>query len=172
MFGDVGFIIAQIISVAAVVTGFISFQMKSARGILLFQIITAFLFVVHYIMLGAFSAAALNFISAIRCVLYYIRNKKNSNNLLLPFIFAIILVITSILTWEGWYSALIMVGLMISTISLSLPNPQHIRAAVLIKAPLCLVYNICVYSLGGVVFEIATLGSAIIGLIKNRKKAN
>jgi hypothetical protein len=39
----------------------------------------------------------------------------------------------------------------------------------LVKAPLCLIYNLFVLSIGGVVYESAVLASAIIGLIKYRK---
>ena len=39
MFGEVGIIIGQILSFVAVATGFISFQMKSAKGVLIFQIV-------------------------------------------------------------------------------------------------------------------------------------
>ena len=56
MFGEIGMIIGQGLSLVAVVTGFISYQMKSAKGILLFQIITALIFSAHYLLIGAMTA--------------------------------------------------------------------------------------------------------------------
>ena len=124
MFGEIGIIIGQILSIVAVVTGVISFQMKTSKGILFFQIITA------------------------------------------------LVVFTSLLTWDGWYSAFIMLGLLINSIGFSSPNAQIIRKLNLIKSPLCLVYNLCVSSPGGIIFETSSIISTVIGLVKNRKKTN
>ena len=170
MFGETGNTIGQILSLIAVATGFISFQMKTSRGILSFQILTALLFSAHYILIGAMTAAALNFLAAIKCVFYYIRNKRGSRSLLVPIFFTVLVCITSLLTWDGWYSLFIMTGLLINAVSLSLSNPQTIRKLTLVKSPLCLTYNICVLSSGGSIYEIATFISAIIGILKNKKK--
>lgn len=44
MFGEAGYVIGQILSVVAVVLGFISYQMKTPKGMLVFQITTALVF--------------------------------------------------------------------------------------------------------------------------------
>jgi len=172
MFGSVGNIIGQILSIVAIITGFVSFQMKSSRRILFFHIITALIFSAHYFLIGAMTATALNFIGAIKCVCYYIRNKRNSNSLFAPLFFTALVFVTSILTWDGWYSIFIMTGLVVNSIGLTFSNPQTIRKLNLIKSPLCLIYNLIVMSSGGVVFEIATFTSTIIGIIKNQKNSN
>ena len=170
MFGEIRTIIGQILSIVAVVTGVISFQMKTSKGILFFQIITALVFSAHYFLIGAMTATVLNFIGAIQCVCYYIRNKRQSDNPILPILFTVLVVFTSLLTWDGWYSAFIMLGLIINSIGFSSPNAQVIRKLNLIKSPLCLVYNLCVSSAGGIIFETSSIISTAIGLVKNRKK--
>jgi len=170
MFGETGKVIGQILSILAVGTGFLSFQMKSAGKLLLFQIVTALLFAAHYLLIGAPTAAALNFVGAVKCFAYYFRNKKGSKSLLIPAFFTVLLAVTSILTWNGWYSSLIMAGLLVNSVGLAFDDPQIMRASTLIKSPLCLAYNIIVLSTGGIVFEGATLFSAVLGLIRNRKK--
>ena len=170
MFGEVGIIIGQILSLVAVATGFISFQMKTSKGILFFQILTALMFSTHYFLIGAMTAAALNLVAAIKCIFYYVRNKRNSNSLFVPIFFTVLVCITSLLTWDNWYSIFIMVGLIINAVSLSLSSPQTIRKLTLIKGPLCLTYNIFVLSTGGIIYEVATFISAIIGILKNREK--
>lgn len=172
MFGEVGIIIGQVLSIVAVITGFISFQMKTAKGILVFQIITALIFSTHYFLIGAMTAMALNLVASIKCICYYIRNKRNSTSLFVPVFFTVIVLVTSILTWDGWYSVFIMLGLLVNAISLSLSHPQAIRKLTLIKSPLCLAYNICVLSTGGIIFELAVTISSIIGIIKNRKDSS
>lgn len=168
MFNDITNLIGQLLSLGAVATGFVSFQMKTAKGILSFQIVTALLFSAHYALIGAMTASALNFVAAVKCVAYYIRNKRQSQSLLLPIFFTALVFVTSLLTWDGWYSAFIMTGLLINSVGLALSNPQTIRKLTLIKSPLCLTYNILVFSTGGTIYEIAILISAILGIWKNR----
>ena len=171
MFGEVGVIIGQALSIVAVITGVISLQTKTARTILCWQIITALIFSAHYFLIGgAMTAVALNLLSAIKCVCYYFRNKKGSNNPIIPIIFTLLIIVSSILTWDGWYSALLMVGLVVNSIGFALPDPQAIRKLNLIKSPLCLVYNALVFSTGGIIYEAATFTSAVIGIIRNKDK--
>ncbi len=172
MFGETGYIIGQILSIVAVILGFISFQMKKPKGILVFQTATALVFATHYLMIGAFTAVALNFLAAVKCVCYYIRNKRGSKNMITPIFFTALIVVTSIMTWDGWYSVFIMAGLVINSIAFSLSDAQTIRKLNLIKAPLCLFYNIAVLSVGGIIYESATFMSSVIGIIKNRKTKN
>ncbi len=168
--GETGEVIGQILSIFAVGTGFLAYQMKSAGKILIFHIATALLFSAHYLLIGAPTAAALNFVGAVKCLTYYFRNKKGSKSLVFPIFFTVLVAVTSVLTWNGWYSSLIMAGLLVNSVGLAFNDPQIMRASTLIKSPLCLAYNIIVLSTGGIVFECATLFSAVLGLIRHRKK--
>ena len=159
-------IIGQLLGIVAVVFGFISFQMKTSRGILIFQVATASLFAAHYYLLGAPTASALNVLAALFCVVYYFRDKRGSNSKIAPVIFTVLVIITSVLTWDSWYSVFIMSGLIVNTLSLSLSDPQKIRYCMFVKAPLCLIYNIIVLSVGGIFYECAVLVSSAIGIIK------
>ena len=161
-------IIGQILSIVAVILGFITFQTKTPRGILIFQLLTALVFSAHYFLIGAMSAAGLNFIAAIKCLCYYLRDRKDKKGIVIPMIFTVLVIVTSILTWDGWYSLFIMTGLTILTISFAF-SANTIRKMNLIKSPLCLVYNVCVLSIGGIIYEMATFISTITTLIRERK---
>ena len=169
MFGETEMIVGQALSIVAVVLGFISFQMKSSRGILFFQTVTALTFSAHYFLIGAMTASALNFVAAVKCVAYYVRNKRNSQSLVLPIFFTVLVFVTSLLTWDGWYSIFIMTGLLVNSVGLALPNPQTIRKLTLIKSPLCLAYNCLVLSSGGILYEAAVFVSAILGLLRAKR---
>ena len=171
MLGETARTIGQILSIVAVATGFISFQMKTPRGILIFQLITALIFSTHYFLIGATSATALNLMAAVQCLFYYLRNKRNSKSPVVPIVFTALMIASSILTWDGWYSVFIMAGLVINTVSLGFSS-QTIRKLNLVKSPLCLTYNVCVFSIGGIIYEAATFVSAIIGLFKYSKQAD
>jgi uncharacterized membrane protein YkgB len=169
MDNEVFYAIGQGLGILAVIVGFISYQMKTQRGIIALQMATALIFTLHYVFIGAPTAIALNLLGAVSCVFYYLRDKRGGKGLIEPIIFAVLIIVSSILTWEGWYSALIMVGLVFNTLSLTFSDPQRTRAVVFIKSPLCLIYNAIVLSGGGVIYECAVLTSAIIGIIKNKR---
>ena len=163
------FAIAQGLGGVAVILGFASFLQKSQKGILIFQVITGLVFTAHYLLLGAYSAVPLNFVSSVACVVYYFRDKRGSTGKLLPAIFTTVAAVLGLLAWEGWHSALVVAGVMVGTVGLSCAKPRHTRLFVLLKSPLCLAYNAWVFSVGGVVYECAILLSAILGLIRDRK---
>ena len=72
----------QFLGVVAVIFGFISFQMKTPRGILSLQLATALVFAAHYFFIGALTATALNLLGAVKCavlsssVIGIIRNRR------------------------------------------------------------------------------------------------
>ena len=163
-------IIGQILGIAAVVVGFFSYQMKTAKKLLTFEIIVAFLFSAHYFFIGELTAMALNLLSVVQCVFYYFRSKRNSRNMLIPIVFTVLMVVIGIFTWEGWHSAFIVIGLAVYSLAIAMSNTQMIRIAMFIKNPLCLVYNVVVLSIGGIIYECTVFVSSVIGLIRNRKK--
>lgn len=164
------FIIAQVLGGVAVVLGFASFIQKRKATILVLQLATALVFTVHYILLKAYSAVPLNFLSGIACICYYWLDKKEKQMPVVPVIFAVLTAVLGVLAWEGWHSALVTVGVVVSTLGLALPTPKLTRYSVLVKSPLCLAYNALVFSVGGVVYECAILTSAIIGLVRDHKQ--
>ena len=166
-------LIGQLLGVVAVILGFACFQMKSSRAILVFQIIIALVFSLHYVCIGAYAAAPVNALAAIQNLCYYFRNKKGSKSMFLPIFFAVLMVVVNILSWifmgGEWYTAFLLAGVTVLAISLSFSSEQKIRYSMLIKAPLCLLYNAFELSIV-VVYEAAVLVSSIVGIIKYRKE--
>ena len=61
-------IIAQIIGISAVVLYILSYQMKRRKAIIFVNATSSFLYVVQYIMLGAFEGAALDTLGALSAI--------------------------------------------------------------------------------------------------------
>ena len=170
MLDDILYYTGQFLGIVAVILGFVSFQMKTPKRILACQITVAFLFAAHYLLIGAFDAAPLNLLAALSNILYYFRAKRDSKSLFEPIFYIAMITVIGIVTWESWYTLILMCGLYATAIGLSLSDPQKTRGVMLVKAPLCLIYNALVLSVGGIIYESAVFSSAIIGLIRNRKK--
>lgn len=161
------FLLGQGLGIVAVITGFLSYQMKHPRGILILQFITSLAFLSHYLLLGAPTAAALNVVGAVGCVCYYLRDRRGGGRWM-PALFSLLLLAIGVLTWEGTHAALLILGLVLNNIALSFSDPQNTRRMMLIKSPLCIVYNIFVLSVGGIIYESAVLISAISALLRHR----
>ena len=164
------YIIGQVLGIVAVVLGFISYQMKLPRGIILTQLATAMVFALHYLLIGAVTAAVLNFLAGVKCIAYYFRDKKGGRSVAEPIIFIVLVIVSGVLTWESWYSIALMVGLVVDTVGLALSDAQMTRRFVFVKSPLCLLYNAMVFSVGGIIYECAVLASSVIGLLKYGKE--
>ena len=165
------FLLGQAFSILALVLGFISYQQKRPAGVIFFQIATGIAFAIHYFLLDEITGAAVNLINSVLAVFYYLRAKREKNDIITPAILCSIVAIITIITWDSWYSAFLLVGIMLANLSLAFSDPQKTRAMMYIKSPLCLLYNIFALSIGGVIYEVVVLISATIGIIRNRKKS-
>ena len=169
---DYAEIIGQILGFLAVIFGFISFQMKTHKKLMLTQVGISGTFVIHYLLIGAKTACVLNFICVLRNLVYCYSDKKIFSGKFYPPLFAFIMVIFGAFSWQGWYSLFSILGLGINTICLSLKNPQKIRYSILVTSPLIIIYDIVAKSYGGLMLETTVMISSIIGIIRYRKQVN
>ena len=68
--------ISQVIGFVGTIVSFIIFQQNKRSRIIGLQILSTSLFAVHYILLGAFTGAALNLIAVTRSIVFYNNDKK------------------------------------------------------------------------------------------------
>ena len=171
MFENIDWImlIGQALGVVAVILGFITYQMKGSKRLLIVNLITCGVFCLHYLLIGAISGAVMNGLGILRNVVYTNRDKKIFSSPVWPFVFAAMMVAAGILSWQDWRSILVICALFINTLALSLKNAQHIRFSLLITCPTVLVYDLLLHSYGGAVYEGMSIASALIGIVRFRK---
>ena len=164
---DTIYIIGQILGGVAIALGFLSYQMKTQKCLLIAQILTCIVFCLHYLMIGAISGMALNAVCFLRnLVYYYLNQRKGGCGRIVPLAFAVLLGIIGIITWEAWYSVFVFLGLVLNTLALSFSNPQRVRGSILITSPLVLIYDVFAFSIGGIVYESVAIVSSVIGLAR------
>lgn len=166
------YIFGQALGVIAIGLGILSYQMKTRKGLVLVQLLTTITFVTHYFLIGAWSGMALNAVSTVRNILFFQVEKKGGSSRKLSYIFAVIMTIVGILTWQDWYSVFMVAALAINCIGMGYTNPQSTRKSILITSPMALIYNCFVWSVGGVIFEAMSIISAALGIWRNRKEKN
>ena len=166
---EILYTVGQGFGIIAIALGFISFQLKTQGQLLLAQTATATVFCLHYVLIGGWTAMAMNVVGIVRCIVFYFRNKKGSNDVVSPIIFAVIMAVAGILTWTSWYSIFVFLGLVINSLCLAFSNPQNVRKSILVTSPMVIVYNIFVLSIGGIVYESVAIVSSAIGIFRNAK---
>ena len=95
------YIVGQILGGVAVVLGFLAFQRKTQLGIIIFQLITALTFSFHYFFIHAFTAVALNLLSAAICVCFGILNKQKRDNRVETIVSVLLIILAGTLAWEN-----------------------------------------------------------------------
>ncbi len=168
------FYIAQALGVIAIILGFINYIVKTRGQVLFVNSATTVCFVLHYLCLGAWAGMALNFVAFIRNIVYYYAGKNGRVSKVLSIAFTVIMgamgITVSLIAKEGWYFIFSVVALMINSFAMSFSNPTNIRKSILITSPMVIVYDCFVFSVGGAVYESVAIISAIIGLIRYKKK--
>ena len=83
---------------------------------------------------------------------------------------AVCMVALGALSWQGWVSLLIIVALALNTLFMAFGTPQVLRCSVLFTSTLVLLYNVFVFSIGGMLNEGLAIVSSAVGVIRYRKK--
>lgn len=164
-------IVAHSLSVVAVILTLISYQLRTQKQIILVLTLATSLFIVHYFLMGAYPGAILNIVCIIRNIIYYFKKTvKPLAHKAIPYVLAVIIAGLGALSWTGPETLLVLFGLAINTVFMSVDNPQLLRKSLLLTCTMILIYNATVPSWGGMVNESIAITSAIIGLIRYRKK--
>ena len=164
------FLIGQIFGVIAVILGFITYQIRTQKALLFVQTLTALVFVIHYLLIGAMSGMALNIVAMVRNLVYSRRDLKIFSGKAWPIVFAVIMGIMGLLSWQGWYSIFVVSGLVINSVCMSFRDAQKIRKSILISSPLVLIYDAFALSIGGIIYEAAAIVSALLGILRFSKE--
>ena len=167
----IGWIIGQGFGVIAILCGFISYQVRTQRQLLLMQSITAVVFSTHYALIGAYTAMALNLVNIARNAAYDYRLRKGITNKIIPIFFVAVQTALGLLTFEAWYSILVIIGIGANTYCMSFSNPQNVRKSILFTCPLVLTYDLLVQSVGGCIYETVAIVSGAIGISRFAKQS-
>ncbi len=167
---DIGYLVGQGLGLLAIALGFLTYQIRTQRGVILTQIAVTLCFVLHFGLIGAVTGMALNAVALLRNAAYYWREKRGKHGQFLPIAFTAAVALVGLFTWEAWYSVFMLGGLVINSYCMSFHDPQKLRLSILISCPLALTYDVFVWSIGGAVYEAVAVVSAAIGLWRFYRK--
>lgn len=163
-------IIGQVFGWLAAIFGFVTYQCKTQKQILFTLSLSGISLCVSYFFLGAYSGMLLNFIGLIRNFIFDAKDKRIFSFRWWPAVLAAVMGFVGILSWQGPASLLVVIALVVYTLFLGAGNAQNLRKCILLTSTLVLLYNLYYKVWGGVLYESVAIFSAIIGLIRFRKK--
>lgn len=143
-----------------------SFQLNKHKHIMLVQIVATALFGLQYFLLGAYTGLALDIVGVLRDIVYYNKDKKWASSNWWTVFWVLVMLVVGIFTYQNWISLLMTAAMMLNTVSFSFTKPKLVRTTILISSPLLLVYNILTGSIGGVINELFTEISSVVGIIR------
>ena len=167
---NIPFIIGQVIGIIAMAIFFISYQAQEQKKLMTIQCVAIVAMCLHYLLIDATSGLMLNIVCFVRNLCYANRDKKFFSGKWIPVFFAVVVGTIGVLSWEAYYSIFIVSGLVINTLCLSIPDTQKVRKSILITCPLVFTYDVFVLSIGGMANEALSFISALIGIIRLKKK--
>ena len=159
-------IMIQAIGFLGLLVNILAFQLKKHNHIVYGKMTSELIFSIQYIFLGAWTAAVLDFISVIRNLIFCKLVKKNRSTTPVIIVFGIFVIVTGIVTFDGWGSLLPIAAKLLTTVSYGMKNEKLLRRITLPSCIMWTIYNFAVGSAAGAVADMLTLGSLLIAIYK------
>ena len=135
----------------------------------MWQAISGGLFSLSFVMMGAFSGAAMNFINVFRGFLFAFIPEKHRMKVTVLLVAAYI--VGAGLTFGGFFSVLVCMAQIAGTVMMHIADGKKLRIVQLsFVSPAWLVHNIFYFSLGGIICECFSITSVIVSMIRYRGK--
>ena len=133
------------------------------------QVIANGIYGIEYLLLGAFSAASMNFLSFLRLLVYYfyaLLNIKMPKWIL--FVFITLVLLFGIITYDGLISLLPIIITVLYTYAFWQNNLNVARIIYIVAAIIWIYYNYEVGAYVGIIGNILEITTGLISLIKYR----
>lgn len=162
-------IIGQTLGILATVLTFVSYQVNQKRPLLIIQTLATLSTCLSFLFLDAATGFALNTVCIVRNITYYFVERKSRFYYPSTALLTIAMVILGIISWQGPISLLMIMALAINTVILSLGRPQILRQSILVTSTMVIIYNVSMFSIGGIANEAISIISSVIGIIRYSK---
>lgn len=161
-------IIYYSISIISIILYVMSVQFKDKKNILTVQIFASICYLIVYVIKGAWSGVAIEILEELKDVVFINFEKRNKKNipLIVLILFITLLVVVSIIFYDGILSLLPLAINILLFVSTYYKNPKYIRWIMLICGGLWAIYNMYVGAYIIIIGNILEMISAIVAIRK------
>lgn len=164
------FIIAQVFGIIGIVFWITSVQKKEQYKILQLQTVTNFVYTIQFIILGVYSAAAMNLVSTFRCLLFSYKRKNGKEiSKMWLLIFIVLIVALGVLTYKDYLSLIPVIITLFYTVSSWLKNTKWLRIVFVFMAFAWIYYNFNERAYVNIIGNVFEIVSGIVSLIRYSK---
>ena len=160
--------IAQGIGIIAMILAYFIYSARTRKMLITLKFISNALWGTHYFMLGAYPGAIMNVINMGRETVFQCKtSKKWAQTPIWVVVFIVINVSSTLLSWQGWQSALPAVGASIAVIGLWCASPLTIRLFSLPSTTCWLIYAAMSGTVSGIICNVIQLIAIFVGLYRD-----
>lgn len=169
-------LVPQIIGLFAVVTFLLSYQQKKGKNIIILNAVSRCLYILQYILLGAFAGAALDIMGVVSSFAAVNRNtnrfiKKHTKLVLILINLVIVAVgVTIAVINKSFLDLFSLAGVLLHTSAFWMTNEKIIRRVSLLGSPFWFVYNFLSRAYGSALGDILTMCSIVIAMVRYKNK--
>ena len=164
------YLVSQAFALAATICSLIAVQKRKKVQLLKFNTLSSLCAIFHYAFLSAWPGMITKFIATIRNGIATYEASRNKTSKLIPVIFVAFYIISGIFSFNSWYSLLPTAAASIYTVAIYRVDVSKIRKYALLGSSLWLLYNICVFSVVGIVAESIFIVDDLTAIYRFRKK--
>lgn len=160
--------IAFVVGICAVALYFLGYLQKKRSNIIIINATSRLLYIIQYVLLGAFEGAVLDVAGIISSVLAQKKDKPFIKKYFkLTVVFVNLLIVTmGLVLFEDYYSLLPIAGVLLHTGAFWMDNEKNIRRVSFLGSPFWLVYNFVKGAYGSCVGDVLSMISIGISMVR------
>ena len=159
---------AQITGILAVAMFLLSYQQKERKNIILYNFLSRVLYIVQYILLGAFEGALLDVLGALSSLAAQYKNKSfiKKHFKLIVVVIDIIILAAGLSVYENIFSLFPIIGVILHTSAFWIDDERKIRIVSFLGSPFWLVYNLTSMAYGSCIGDILSMVSIAVAIYR------
>lgn len=163
--------IAQILGLIPVVLGFFIFRNINRTTSITIKAASDFLSAVHFLLLGAPTGCAINFVNTLRGICFAQKGRKQwASGIWMPILFCAATMVSTLIGWSGHISLLPMAGSCLAVVGYWCTEPRHLRRFNFAGIFLWTVYGVITLSVPTMVGNAISLTSIVLTEIRTARK--
>ena len=167
-------ILTQAIGIVAMILSVTSFQMKTKKQIIILQCMTGVVFAIHYFMLPdgtGMAGAVVNVIAIVRNIVFSLKDKSLFASKWWVVFFCVVMGGSAIVSRPEPISVFMCIAMVFNTLAVAAEKPIDTRKRILISSPFAFVYNVVIFSVGGIANEALVEIITLITFLREKKQS-
>ena len=171
------YILSQVFIIINYVLLIATYQVKNRKTVLTFNCISMIAEGLSYLFLSAWTGLAMIMVATIRNIIFIMDEKRigksdkiTKKDIIILLVLYFIAIILAIYTYEGFWSLMSVFATMLYTYSIWQKKTSVYKKLGIPVGLIWIIYNIYIFSIWGIILEAVLLISAIIGIVREKKR--